>query len=61
MSTNISEFFEEYESIPAILETDYAPIVETTEEYNYVEPSIDVPPPDDSDEQNPGFVNGAHT
>lgn len=61
MTTIISEFFEEYEGIPAILETDYAPIVETTEEYNYVEPSIDVPPPDDSDEQNPGFVNGAHT
>ena len=57
-----NEFFEEYEGIPKVLETNYEPAVETVEEYGYVEPSTDVPPPDDSiKDQNPGFVNGAHT
>jgi hypothetical protein len=35
--------------------------VETAEEYGYVEPSTDVPAPDDDvEDQNPGFVEGAH-
>lgn len=33
--------------------------VETAEEYGYVEPSTDVPAPDDVEDQNPGFVEGA--
>lgn len=57
-----SEFFEEYETIPDTLETNDDPAVETTEEYGYIEPSTDVPMPDQSSsDQNPGFVNGAYT
>jgi hypothetical protein len=36
--------------------------VETAEEYAYVEPSTDVPAPgDDVPDQNPGFIEGAHS
>ena len=56
-----SEFFEEFEGIPDALETNHDPAVESSEEYNYVEPSIAVPAPDDTmPDQNPGFANGAH-
>ncbi|HPE27628.1 MAG TPA: hypothetical protein PLM10_02060 [Saccharofermentans sp.] len=62
MSETVSEFLEDYEKVTDELETKQAPAVETSEEYGYVEPSTDVPPPDDDvTDQNPGFVNGAHT
>jgi hypothetical protein len=61
MSNQLSEFFEADEGIPEALETSYEPVVETSEEYGYIEPSTDVPAPDDISEQNPGYVNGAHT
>lgn len=38
---------------------DGMPEVETAEEYGYVEPPV-VPAPADADDQNPGFVEGAH-
>ena len=61
MQMTNSEFFEEFESIPDALETNYDPAVETSEEYGYVEPSINVPAPDETiEDQNPGFVNGVH-
>ena len=57
-----SEFFETYEEVLKSSDIHYDPVVETVEEYGYDEPSTDVPPPDDSVEnQNPGFVNGDHT
>lgn len=58
--TNVpSEFFEEDEGIPDALETQDDPVVETADEYGYVEPSTDVPPPDETVvNQNPGFVEG---
>lgn len=34
---------------------------ESAGEYGYVEPSTDVPAPGDLDDQNPGFIEGAHT
>ena len=36
------------------------PEVESADEYGYIEPSTDVPPPPDM-EQNPGFTDGAHS
>ncbi len=36
------------------------PVVESAEEYGYIEPSTDVPPPPD-EEQNPGFTEGARS
>lgn len=57
-----SEYFEKDESIPDVLDTNFDPVVESAEEYGEIEPSTDVPAPDDTDEvQNPDFVNGAHT
>ena len=57
-----SEFFEETEGIPDALETDDDPAVESAEEYGFVMPSTDVPAPDQTvANQNPGFVEGAHT
>lgn len=35
-------------------------VEESAEEYGYTEPPA-VPAPDDLDDQNPGFVEGAHT
>ena len=61
MSARLNEFFEEYEDVLDVLDTSYDPAVETAEEYGYVEPSTDVPAPEDIPDQNPGFVNGAHT
>lgn len=62
MSTQLSEFFEADENLPDALEINLDPVVESSEEYNYVEPSIAVPAPDDTmSDQNPGYVNGAHT
>lgn len=61
MSNRLSEFFETHEGIPEALETSYEPVVETSEEYGYIEPSTDVPAPADISDQNPGYVNGAHT
>ena len=58
MSESISEFDDEL-----LVESDLnpeEPEVESADEYGYVEPSIDVPPPPDV-EQNPGFVEGAHS
>ena len=55
----ISEFFESDEGIPDTIETNHDPAVETSEEYGYIEPSIDVPAPDvNLDEQNLGFTEG---
>lgn len=54
-----SEFFEEVEGIPDVLETQDDPAVETSEEYGYVMPSLDVPAPDETvSDQNPGFSEG---
>lgn len=61
MSNRLSEFFEADESLPDALEINLDPVVEPSEEYDYVEPSIDIPSPADISDQNPGFVNGAHT
>lgn len=61
MIDTVSEFLEDYESTTDELEIKHTPVVETSEEYGYIEPSTDVPPPDDVADQNPGFVDGAHT
>lgn len=58
MSESISEFDDEL-----LVESDLnpeEPEVESADEYGYVEPSTDVPPPPDM-EQNPGFTEGAHS
>ena len=57
MSEHTAEFDDEL-----IVESDLnsgEPEVESADEYGYIEPSTDVPPPPDA-EQNPGFVEGAH-
>lgn len=60
--TNDSEFDDDSGIIPDDDMNDGMPEVETAEEYGYVEPSTDVPPPDDDvPDQNPGFTEGAHT
>jgi hypothetical protein len=38
---------------------DEEPVVESAEEYGYVEPEP-TPPPDDWADQNPGFTEGTH-
>jgi hypothetical protein len=58
MSDEPTEFEDEF-----VVEDDLndeEPVEESAEEYGYVEPSTDVPPPPD-EEQNPGFVEGAHS
>ena len=57
MSDEPTEFEDEF-----VVEDDLndeEPFEESAEEYGYVEPSTDVPPPPD-EEQNPGFVEGTH-
>jgi len=61
MSDILSEFAQESEGVPDALETQDDPSVETADEYGYVEPTLDVPAPDESVlDQNPGFTEGAH-
>lgn len=58
MSDEPTEFEDEF-----VVEDDLndeEPVEESAEEYGYVEPSTDVLPPPD-EEQNPGFVEGAHS
>ena len=58
MSEHTTEFDDEL-----IVDTDLnteEPEVESTAVYGYVEPSTDVPPPPDV-EQNPGITEGAHS
>ena len=54
-----SEFFEDDEGTPDVVETDNDPVVESEEEYGFVMPSLDVPHPDQNvPDQNPGFEKG---
>ena len=60
--SSVSEFFEDTEGIPDALETQDDPSVETAEEYGHEDHPLDIPPPDQKvSDQNPGFVEGAHT
>ena len=58
MSEHTTEFGDEL-----VVDTDLNnedPAVESIDDYGYVKPPTDVPPPPDV-EQNPGFTEGAHS
>lgn len=52
------EFAEDTETVPADERNTEPAEVESAEEYGYVEPSTDVPPPPDTEDQNPGANDG---